>query len=244
VVAADPVEVDQPAPQTEVREIVVDLGVGAWLAPQFPSAEEYRFSPWPIADLKFLRLPVVGEVVTGRPRAVTIYPAFRVIGERDEDDAAYLAGTDDVDLAVELGAGLRLQRGRVRGFAEVRTGVSGHSGVVADLGIDFIARQHERFELSAGPRMELASDDYVETYFGVDQGAAILAPYDPDPGIVSVGAEVEATYAITRQVRLHGRAAWNRFVGDAADSPIVEAGNRDEVRIGIGLSYRFGLDLF
>jgi len=246
-VAADPVDLadpGEPAPQAEPREIVVDLGIGALLQPRFPSSDRYVFAPWPIADLQFLRLPVVGEVVTGRTRVISIYPSFRFIGERDENDAAYLAGTDDVDLAVELGAGLGLRRGPVRGFVEVRAGVTGHAGVVADLGVDFIASQHERFEVSAGPRLQLASDDYVETYFGVDQGAAVLAPFDPDPGITQVGIEAEATYALTPSVRIHARAGYNRFVGDAADSPIVEAGNEDEFIVGLGLSYRFGLDLY
>lgn len=248
--AADPVDVgesvnvDDGAAQTEQREIVVDLGLGAQLQPKFPSSEEYIFVPWPIADLKFLRLPVIGEVVTGRPRAISVYPSFRFLGERDQNDASYLAGTDDVDVAVELGGGVAVQRGPFRGFVELRKGVTGHSGFVADVGADFVARQHERFEVSAGPRLQLASDDYMDTYFGVDPGAAVLPPFDPEGGLTKVGLEAEATYAITRSVRLHALAGYDRFVGDAEDSPIVQAGNRDEFRVGVGISYRFGVDLY
>jgi outer membrane scaffolding protein for murein synthesis (MipA/OmpV family) len=122
--------------------------------------------------------------------------------------------------------------------------VTGHSGVVADLGVDFVARQHEQFEARIGPRLGLATDDYMDTYFGVRQAAAVLQPYDPDGGLRDAGIEAEATYALTDTIRLHGYAAYNRFIGDAGDSPIVDAGNQDEVRVGLGISYRFGLDLY
>ena len=229
---------------SEVREVVVDLGVGARLEPDYPAAEEYGFQPWPIIDLQFLRLPLIGEVVTGRKRAISLYPAFHIVGERDPSDASYLAGTRDVDTAVELGAGVRAQRGNIAGFVEARYGVTGHSGVVADLGVDFVTSQHARFEASIGPRLSLASEDYMETYFGVGPGAAVLAPYDADGGVRSVGLEADASYALTKKVRLHGYTAYNRFVGEAGDSPIVDAGNQDEVRVGLGISYRFGLDLY
>jgi len=242
-VAADQVSLTAPVPEAERRDIVFDLGLGARLGPKFPSAKEYVFSPWPIAELKFLRLPGIGEVVTGRRRAVTIYPAFAFIGERSAADASYLAGTPDVDLAVELGGGIRAQYGIVRGFVEVRQGVTGHSGLVGELGADVVTRPIERLEVSLGPRATLASDDYMDTYFAVGPGAAALPAYDPDAGLVKLGAELDATYVLTERVRVHGYAAYNRFVGDAADSPIVEAGNDDEMRLGIGLTYRFGVDL-
>ncbi|MEW9837745.1 MipA/OmpV family protein, partial [Mesorhizobium marinum] len=37
---------------------------------------------------------------------------------------------------------------------------------------------------------------------------------------------------------------WDRFIGDAAESPIVEAGSKDQFSIGGGLTYRFSFDLF
>ncbi len=233
-----------PVPEAvEVRDIILDLGIGAKVQPIFPSSKEYEIVPWPIVDLQFLRLPLFGEVVDGQVRAFSIYPSFGYVGERKASDASYLAGTDDVDGSFELGAGVSAQAGWVKAFAEVRYGITGHNGFVADLGVDFTTNPLERFTISAGPRMSLADDEYMDAYFRVPAGAA-LNTYDPDGGIKSVGLGMEASYAVTEAVRIVGEASWTRYVFDAADSPIVEAGNENDFSIGLGVTYRFGLDLY
>ena len=45
-------------------------------------------------------------------------------------------------------------------------------------------------------------------------------------------------------MRLHIRGGYDRLVGDAADSPIAEAGSKDQFSIGVGVSYRFAFDVF
>lgn len=238
---AEPVEVPEAV---DARDIVLDVGFGALLQPQFPSAEKYSVAPWPLVGLHYLRLPVFGEVVTGKTSVITLYPSFDFIGEREQDDAAYLAGTDDLDFGFDVGPGLAVRYGAFRGFAEVRYGVTGHSGFVGEAGLDVVIDQLGSWQVSAGPRVSVASDDYMDTYFGVPVGAAVLAPYDPDGGIKDIGVALNASYALTEAVRVVGTASWRHYVGDAADSPIVEAGNVDDFTIGLGLTYRFGLDLY
>lgn len=233
-----------PVPEAvEARDIILDLGIGALVQPTFPSSKEYEIVPWPIVDLQFLRLPIFGEVVDGQVRAFSIYPSFGYVGERKASDASYLAGTDDVDGSFELGPGVSFQAGWVKAFAEVRYGITGHNGFVADLGIDATTSPLDRFTISAGPRMSIADDEYMDAYFSVPNGAALNA-YNPDAGIKSLGLAMEATYAVTEAVRIRGEASWTRYVGDAADSPIVKEGNEDDFTIGLGVSYRFGVDLY
>ncbi len=227
----------------EVRDIILDLGIGGMVQPTFPSSKEYEIVPWPIVDLQFLRLPVFGEVVDGKVRAFSIYPSIGFVGEREQSDASYLEGTQDVDASFELGPGVAFQAGWVRAFAEVRYGITGHNGFVADLGVDVTTSPINRFTVSAGPRLSLADDEYMDAYFAVP-GGAVLDEYDPSGGFKSAGLEIEASYAVTEALRIVGEASWTRYIGDAADSPIVEAGNEDDFTIGLGLSYRFGLDLY
>ncbi|XWN34133.1 MAG: MipA/OmpV family protein [Devosia sp.] len=239
--AADEI-VDDPV--TERRDIIIDLGIGGQLEPKFPSSRKYLIQPYPIANLKFLRLPVLGEVVTGKTRAISIYPSINIVGDRSQSDARYLRGVANVDTAVELGPGIAVQRGMFRGFAEVRYGFFGHSGFVANAGLDLVANPWPRLQIRGGPRVSFASDDYMDTYFKTTATAVSLPAFDPDAGFKDVGVAAVASYTLTDSVILHGRAAYTRFVGDAADSPIVKAGNEDEFAVGIGITYRFGFDLY
>ncbi|MBJ3778322.1 MipA/OmpV family protein [Acuticoccus mangrovi] len=241
--AADPLE-EAPTQSVENREIVFDAGVGLQLEPKFPSSRKYLFQPYPLFDLRFLRLPVFGDVVTGKVKSLSIYPAINFTGSREESDASYLAGTGKVDFAAELGPGIAFRHGPFRAFAEVRYGITGHNGFVGEVGADYIVTPFERFQFAFGPRVSAATDDYMDTYFSVPASATVLAPYDASGGFKDVGLTATATYRLTERLDLHARAAYTRFVGDAADSPIVKAGNQDEFRVGIGVTYEFGLDLY
>lgn len=74
--------------------------------------------------------------------------------------------------------------------------------------------------------------------------ASGLAEGDPDGGIRGVGLAAEARYALTPQWSLVGEAGYERLTGAAAASPIAEAGNVNQFNAGIGLTCRFGLDLY
>lgn len=49
---------------------------------------------------------------------------------------------------------------------------------------------------------------------------------------------------MTNETSLHLQAGWDRYVGDAAKSPIVKTGDKDRFTIGAGVTYRFSFDLF
>ena len=53
-----------------------------------------------------------------------------------------------------------------------------------------------------------------------------------------------ADYEFNEKTTFHLRANWDRYVGDAADSPIIKAGSEDQFSVGIGISYRFNFDVF
>lgn len=245
-IAADVGEVEEyevPA-AVEVRDIVFDLGGGVLLQPAFPSSKEYRFAPLPFFGLKFLRLPMIGEVVSGRVTQFTLYPSFNTVGERNSSDAQYLTGIPDTDFSIEIGPGAAFRHGPFRAFAELRYGITGHNGFVGQIGADYIANPIAPLEVSFGPRMGFADGQYMDTYFGVPTSATQLNAYDADGGIKDVGLGLEATWAFNEKIRLTGGVEYRKYVGDAADSPIVKAGNDQDLRFGLGLTYRFGFDLF
>ncbi|MEM9222321.1 MAG: MipA/OmpV family protein [Pseudomonadota bacterium] len=241
--AADLDEVEIPA-AVEAREIVFDLGAAVTFGPKFPAARVYEPGGAPLFRLKFLRLPGLGEVVTEKKSFISVFPSFEYTDRRDVDDAAYLRGIPDRDFSLGIGPGVVVQYGALRAYAEARYGFIGHNGFVGEVGADLVGTPFERLEVSLGPRVGWADDEYMEYYFGVPASALVLPAYDPSGGIKDVGARFQATYTINEKWRLHGRAEYRHYVGEAGDSPIVDEGNDTEIEVGVGLTYRFGFDLF
>ncbi|MDQ0316110.1 MipA/OmpV family protein [Amorphus orientalis] len=235
------------AEQAGTRDIVVDLGVGAQVQPKFASSDDYIVLPYPLIAISYLRLPVFGELVSAPTRAFSIYPSINFVGSRSSSDASYLTGMDDVDFAFEFGPGVAYRYGMFRGFANLRYGFTGHNGFVGEAGVDLVLNPMERVQLSLGPRVGFANDEYVQTYFGVSAAEATrsqFAAYDPSGGFTDVGVGGRITYDWTEKTKLHLQADYTRYIGDVADSPVVEAGSEDQFYVGIGITYRFGLDLF
>jgi len=250
--AADPSdEWDAPEGATAPKyQYSVHLGVGGLYQSKYPGADSYILSPYPIVVVDRLYVPGVGQVVDGNEivRGFGVYPSFSFKGERKASDSSDLSGTNTIDAAAEIGLGLRYRYDWLRGFVELRQGFGGHDGQVGRVGLEVITEPADRLKLVFGPRLDWGSSDYMETYFGVTPTEAaastVLTAYKPDAGISSVGFDVTASYAYTDKTTLHLRAGWDRFVGDADDSPIVKRGDDDNFTIGAGVSYRFDFDVF
>lgn len=237
---------DRPLPQ---KQFVVDLGGGAVVQSRYPGSDDYLVYPFPIISVGRFYLPGLGQVADGEvvKRGFFFYPSFDFHGERSASDSSSLTGTRTVDWAVELGIGAGYRYDWLRGFVALRQGINGHHGQVADFGVDVITNPFDRVEFSFGPRASWASDDYMDTYFGVTAAEAAAGPlsaYDADAGFKTVGLAARASYAWTDRTTLHVQGGWDRFIGDAEDSPIVRTGDENQFSIGVGVSYRFAFDLF
>ncbi len=232
------------------RQFVIDLGLGASVGPRYDGSNQYLVQPVPIIGFSRVTLPGFGEF--GGPeakRGVFFFPTFDYIGSRDSGDSDDLQGTKDVDwaLAVGLGAGYRYDWWRV--FAQVDYGFNGYSGFRGQIGADVIAAPADRLSISFGPRLAWAADDYMNTYFSVSDAELAasggrLDAYSASGGLRSVGVATIMSYAVTDQVFLVGNVRYDRLIGDAGDSPIVKAGDANQLTVGLGASYRFAFDVF
>jgi outer membrane protein len=229
-------------------DLILELGAGAELKPAYPGASEYEVDPWPVVTLHYLWLPGLGEVKRGRiEQGFSFGPSFRYVSKRDSADYPDLNGLNDIDAAFELGGKFSLTYGMWRPFIAVRHGFGGHDGIVGEAGIDAIFHPTDITEITIGPRVSFANDEYMQTYFGVTPPESVrsgFAVYDPGGGFKGVGFEIGGRYEFTPQWALVGSLAYERLVGDAADSPIVQAGEENQFTARLGLSYRFGLNLF
>mgnify|MGYP001817652686 CR=1 FL=1 len=236
--------------QTSQKQYEVKLGVGLQLSNKYPGADKSILVPYPIIVVDRLYVPGFGQVVDGveKTRGWGVYPSFNFNGERKASDSLDLLGTNTIDWSLEAGLGVRYRYDWLRGYAEFRQGFNGHTGQVGAFGLDIITQPTEELEFVFGPRVDWGTQNYTDTYFGVTAPEAalnpLLTPFNAGSGLTSAGLQATANYDINEDVTLHFRAGWDRYVGDAAKSPIVKAGSKDQFRIGAGVSYRFNFDVF
>jgi outer membrane protein len=243
--AADPL-VLATDPADSNWEYVVHLGGGAKYQPKYPGASDYIFVPYPLAAVSRFNIPGVGQF-GGKTSGLSLFPSFGFHGKREASDSPSLAGTNTVDWAVEVGAGVAYRYDWLRGFVQARQGFNGHHGQVVDVGLDIITQPMDRFTFVFGPRATWASNDFMSTYFGVTPSEAAasggaLTPYSAGAGFESVGATARVSYALTERTSVHVQGEWERLVDDAANSPITS--DENQFSIGIGLTRKFSFNLF
>ena len=168
--------------------------------------------------------------------------SFRFLPGRSADDYEELQGLEDVDAALELGGGLSYSGSWYEAFAVARYGVTGHESLVADIGLDVIARPSDRLTLRAGPRVFLGSDDFAATYFGVtpaEAGPSAFSAYEAEGGVLSTGVELTADYSLTDNWGIEGGIRYDRLRNDAADSPITTEDDQLSAFLGVTRQFDF-----
>ena len=234
----------QPVVQSS-PDLVFTLRGGVAASPEYFGSDDYQFGPDFGFSLNYIDL---GPLNFGSPdpyyqaEGLKLRGSFRYIGERTADDSPELEGLADVDATYELGMGVGYQSRRFDAFADLRYGINGHESFVGELGADLKAQPTDRLTLSAGPRVLFGTDDYASTYFDVPTATSNFDAYDADGGVISAGVEVGAKYRFTEDWGVEGAVTYDRFVGDAADSPIVENGDQDQYGLRVGLTRRITLD--
>jgi len=235
------------------------VGAGAFAAPDYEGSDDYRALPFAAARLAYdgyyLQTRGLGVRANLIPAdAIDFGPVLSYKGARDDDvESAAVSRMAEVDAAVETGLfvrapvrGVLMERDELSFDLQATTDVAGgHEGAVATIavGYDFAAARDLRLGLSVST--SYADADYTDAYFSVDaQDAARsgLARYDADAGFKDVGLGASARYRLSGPWGLTGFANYSRLIGDAADSPLVEIeGAPDQIRLGVGVSYSFGM---
>ncbi len=234
------------APVAARNGVQVQLGFGAAAAPGYFGSDETILGPTGTFRLRGLTLGGTTFVdPDGDPTGLGLRGSFRYIGERTAAEYPELRGMNDIDASLELGLGVAWNQPGYEVFADVRYGAIGHESFVGEVGADLFLRPSERLTLSAGPRVLFGDDDYVATYFGVTGDEAMASDftfYDPRGGAVTGGFEFGAEYEITDDWGVEGTIRYDRFLGDAADSPIVLGGSDEAVSAGLMVTRNFSLE--
>jgi MipA family protein len=229
-------------------DLRIRVGAGAQLRPQYPGADTSKIGP--LFSISFAhgsdpfkyKSPDASSAITlVTSHGFSFGPAANLVGARR--NATVGAPVGRVPATIEAGAfaGYRFGSYRLRG--EVLKGLGGHNGVRAQIGVDRVWRDGDRYVLSVGPRLLIADGRYQRAYFGVTPAASLASGvpvFTPRGGIYGIAAASGLAVQLNSRWGLYGYARYERLVRDAAKSPIVRRfGSRDQLSGGIGLSYTF-----
>lgn len=99
------------------------------------------------------------------------------------------------------------------------------------------------FLLNGSIAASWASGDCMSNRFGIsadDAARSGLDIHDADAGFKDVELGIGATYVITRRWSVTMSGRYQRMLGDAADSPVIDdRGSQDAFRLGALVNYRF-----
>jgi outer membrane protein len=178
-----------------------------------------------------------------RPNGFAAGLSFGYVPPRDTNGNDALKGLKDIDRSVEMGMGVGYATPSLEVLAAARYGLTGHNAWAGSVRAYYVARPSRRIAIRVGPVVELGSDKYVRTYFGISDAETLTSGYSayrPSGGLVSFGAEIIATYKISEGWWMEFGGRWNRYQNDAANSPIVRQGSDTSTvfRLGIRRAFR------
>lgn len=248
--APDDIQVDAQDDEGK-RDYYVLLGAGPRVISSYPGSDDLDIGPFPeIAVWEAgTAFPIespdegLGPVIVGKRLGTGVGATFVLAPTRSSDD---IPGLDKVGFGIEAGgfAQTFLTPG-LRARVELRRGIGSHNGLVADGMVDAVVRgANERFVLTAGPRVRWGDGRFHRELFGIDAGESVasgLAAFRPGAGIYALGGATGAHYFFSPSLGAYAYGRYDRLLGDAADSPIVRHGSRDQFETGIALTYRFRL---
>jgi outer membrane protein len=233
----------------------VMVGVQGASKPDFEGADRAMVSPTPIFAIRRagsvdqFRGPLDNSSIAlidfGDLRAG---PAGKLVPSRKQYSYSELNGLGDIKTAIELGGFVEYYPvDWFRAHGELRQGIRGHHGVVADLSADFIVPVIQRFTVSAGPRFTWESTKATSPYFGIDAAQALatgLSTFDAKGGAHSAGAGAQLSYRVDPRWEVHAYVEYERLLGDAAKSPLVTVrGSPNQTTFGVGASYTFDVKI-
>lgn len=231
--------------EADKRKWSLSIGLGGGVSPDYEGSNDYGFGFGPNISATwrntiFYRGKSLGVNIIRQKNLKAGLIAARA-AKRKEDDNDKLEGLGDVDGGIEVGGFVSYKNNSWRYMAEGRQEVdSGHEGALLELSVGKnlpLATPLVFVEIGT----TLASDDYMESFFGVDSQQSAnsgLKKYNAGAGIKDVNLSISAGYPLTDRWRVAVMVEYKRLLGDAADSPIVD--DKNQFVAGLGLTYRMG----
>jgi outer membrane scaffolding protein for murein synthesis (MipA/OmpV family) len=171
-------------------------------------------------------------------------PVLQYRAKRDNVDNNRVDRMREVDAATEAGAFLGWKADRLSLSTTYVTDVSDeHSGDVWYLNGYYDIPVDEHLKLALGAYATWASDDYMETYFGVngnDSARSGLPVYKAESGFKDTGLILIGHYKFNKSWGMAGVVNYTRMLNDAEDSPLVkQVGDENQYKALVAVTYSF-----
>ena len=188
---------------------------------------------------------LAGNLIPNSP--IEFGPVFQYRLERDNVQSGRVDALGEVDGAFEAGvnAAYRMEQWLLEAtwVYDISSKYEGH---VLELAGGYDEKLSDNLGVSLTAASTWASDDYMDTYFGVSAADAALIPgytaHNPDAGFKDVGGRASFSWAGDGWGgwKLIASFSYFRLLSDAEDSPIVdESGDANQFFGGLMGSYEY-----
>ena len=233
------------------------IGVGVGLLPDYVGSDDYM-----VGGAPFFRLTLPNTQYYARLLATDLqvnvinHPVFRLgpavnyrFGRNDDVEDKVVKHMKEIDGTIEGGAFVGMElvdkdnpRQRFLAQVEFLSDVGGeYSGYNISVSASYWMPVSMPLDIMLGVGVMYASDNFMQTYFGVDQEDADrtgLPVYKADASLFMARLNGGAVLHLSRDWHVAAGVQFRPLLGDAENSPVVEdRGNASQVVAGLGVAY-------
>jgi outer membrane protein len=224
------------------------IGLGAGIVPEYEGSNHYQVVPALYGRIHWKRgYSVELEGLTLRANLLpddmwNVGPVVRYRMGRDDVENSAVDRMRDIDDSWEVGAFAKvsIDNWNVR-LDVVKDIADGHGGYLIGIHTGYTLFRDRFWRLSAGASVTYADNDYMDTYFSVDEDNSArsgLDTYEAEAGFKDIGVTLSASYSISRNWGVMGIMGYKRLLGDAEESPIVDKeGSPDQFIGSLAVTY-------
>lgn len=235
-------------------------GLSIGMLPDYQGSNDYMIGGAPFFKITLMEKSdyYVRLLATDLQANIINHPVFRFgpainyrFGRSDDVEDDVVKYMKEIDGTIEAGAFVGIQlvdkdnpRNRFLSQIEFLGDVGGeYDGWNIGLTANYYFMVHKAVDLIVGGGIMYADDNYMETYFGVDQEDSdrtdnILPVYKADAGFLMAKVNAGAVVHLSYQWHIAAGLQYRPLLSDAADSPVVDdRGDSNQWVAGLGVAY-------